>query len=157
MNYFKTLFSAFLISVPFSQTSLLASDLIIAQNFEDEIEVIAKKKVRKNGTLVVKFCDELKDFSGYVTVNNQKFSVENADKIKSKKVVWKNTNLPKLKGESINTSNLLARYEEEDNQEPLKVLNNGNCGGLGILPLVIVGAGIAAGAGGSGSGTSSSN
>ena len=81
----------------------------------------------------------------------------------SKKIVgsnkshWKNTNLPSLKGESIDTSNLLARYKEEGNQEPLKVLNNGDCQSIGILPLVIIGAGIAVGAGGSGSGTSSSN
>ena len=156
MHLFKTFFSTLLISVPFAHTGLQASNLLVAQN-NNEIDVIAKKKVNKTGNLVLSFCDGLKDYSGYVTVNNQKFTIENADKIKPKKVVWKNTNLPSLKGESIDTSNLLARYKEEGNQEPLKVLNNGDCQSIGILPLLIIGAGIAVGAGGSGSGTSSSN
>ena len=97
------------------------------------------------------------NYAGYVEVYNKKFFVEKADLVKPKKIVWKNTNISKTKGNAINTDNLLARYKDEDTQGSLKVLDNGSCG-IGILPFILIGAGIAAGAGGSGgSGSSSSN
>ena len=159
-NQFYSFFSTFLITFPFFQTSLLASDVLIVQNDFDKLETISKKKINKEGKLVIKFCDKLKNYTGYVEVDNKKLFIENADLIKPKKIIWKNTNLGITKGNAINTDNLLARYNDEDSQEPLKILDNGRCG-IGILPLLVIGAGIAVGAGGSGgsggSGSSSSN
>ena len=150
-------FSSFLGFLPITQTSLLASDLFLANYIDEEIEEVRVKRVNKKGNLVVKFCSKLKDLEGYVEVNNQKFMVKDADKIKPRKIVWQNTNLPKLKGDVIEVNNLLARYYEENSQDPLKFLDEGECA-AGILPLIFIGAGIVAGAGGSGgSGSSSSN
>ena len=98
--------------------------------------------------MVVKFCNTLTDYSGYVEVQNKKFLVSDADVIKSKKLVWKDTNLSKTKGDSISTDNLLSEG---------KVIVDGDCG-AGILPLLFIAGGIAIGAGSSGgSGSTSSN
>ena len=52
----------------------------------DARSTVAKvKRVNKKGKLVVKFCNSLTDYSGYVKVQNQKFLVSDADVIKEKK------------------------------------------------------------------------
>ncbi len=144
-NINKVLFSSLLSLLPFQQLTLQANEVLIANI--DTLEEIKTKKVRKNGKLVVKFCNELTDYSGYVEVQNEKFLVKNADVISEKKLVWKDTNLSKTKGDSINTDNLFSEG---------KAIVNGNCG-VGILPLIVIGAGIAIGAGSGGSSSSTSN
>ena len=146
MDLGRLAFSSFFALIPFHQGSILASDIFLATN-NGEIEEIKVKRVKKNGNLVVKFCNSLTDFSGYVEVQSKKFLVSDADVIKDKKLVWKDTNLSKTKGDSISTDNLLSEG---------KVIVDGECG-VGILPFIIIGAGIAAGAGGNGGGSSSSN
>ena len=141
----KVLFSTLVTALPFQQLTLQASEILIANG--DQIEEIKSKKVTKNGNLVVKFCSNLSDLSGYVEVENSKFLVSNADVISEKKLVWNNTNLSKTKGDSIKTTSL---FSEGD------AIVDGNCG-VGILPLIVIGAGIAIGAGSGGSSSSTSN
>ncbi len=152
----KFIFSSFFALLPLNQASILASDTLIANNNEDDIEEVRVRRVNKEGKLVVKFCSKLKDYKGYVEVENQKFMVQDADIIKPRKIVWKDTNLPRLRGDDISVDNLLARYKDEDRSEPLRVVDEGSCA-AGILPFVVIGGVIAAGAGGSGSGSNSSN
>ena len=84
----------------------------------------------------------------FVEVQNKKFLVSNADVKGDKKIVWKDTNLSKTKRKSIITDNL---YSEGN------IIGDGNCG-IGIVPLLVIGAGLAiGGASGGGSGSSSSN
>ena len=146
MNLNKVIFASFLSLLPLQQASVYSSELLIASG-NGSIEEIKHKKVNKKGDLIVKFCNSLTDYSGYVKVENQKFSISDADIIKDKKIVWKDTNLSKTKGDSISTENLLSEG---------KVIINGDCD-TGILPLIVIGAGIAIGAGSGGSGGSSSN
>ncbi|KGG09039.1 hypothetical protein [Prochlorococcus marinus] len=146
MNLNKIIFASFLSLIPFQQVSIYASELLLA-NGDDTIEEVKVKKVNKRGSLVIKFCNSLTDYSGYVEVQNQKFLISDADVIKRKKIVWKNTNLSKTKGDSIKTDNLLSEG---------KVITDGDCP-VGILPLLVIGAGIAIGGSGGGSGSSSSN
>ena len=146
MNLNKLFFASLLSFLPFQQVSIFASELLLASG-NDPIEEIKVKRVNKKGNLVVKFCNTLTDYSGYVEVQNKKFLVSDADVIKGKKLVWKDTNLSKTKGDSISTDNLLSEG---------KSIINGNCD-TGILPLILIGAGIAVGAGSGGSGSSSSN
>ena len=155
INFGKFTLSSFLALLPLNQTSILASDILLANNNED-IEELTVRRVNKKGNLVVKFCSKLKDFKGYVEVENQIFNVKDADIIKPRRIVWKDTNLPKLKGDDILVENLFARYKDEDSTEPLRVVDEGDCG-VGILPFIVIAAGIAAGAGGSGGGGTSSN
>ena len=154
MKLGKILFSTILSAIPLSHTSILASELITAQNNSD-IEEIKKSKITKNGRLVLRFCEKLKDYDGYVSVNNNKFKVEDADIIKPRKIVWKDTNLSK--SQSINTDNLKARYFDEDTSTPLNYVVEGDCNaGFPILPIIAIGVAIGAGSGG-GSGSSTSN
>ena len=146
MKLNKVIFASFLSFLPFQQVSIFASELLLA-NGNDPIEEIKLKRVNKKGNLVVKFCNSLSDYSGFVEVQSQKFLVSDADVIKDKKLIWKNTNLSKTKGDSINTNNLLSEG---------KVIIDGDCGEIGILPLIVIGAAIGAASGG-GSGSSSSN
>ena len=150
----KLLFSSFFALLPLNQTSILASDILLANNYED-IEEVRVKRVNKKGNLVVRFCSKLKDYKGFVEVDNQIFNVKDADIIKPRRIVWKETNLPKLRGDDISVDNLLARYKDDDSTEPLRVVDEGSCA-IGILPFILIG-GILAGAGGGGSGSSSSN
>ena len=150
----KLFFSSFFALLPLNQASLLASDILLANNDED-IEEVSARRVNKKGNLVVRFCSKLKDYKGYVEVENQIFNVKDADIIKPKRIVWKETNLPKLRGEDILVDNLFARYKDEDSTVPLRVVDEGSCG-AGILPLIVIG-GIVAGASGGGTGSSSSN
>ncbi len=151
----KLFFSSFFALLPLNQASILASDILLANNDED-IEEVTVRRVNKKGNLVVKFCSKLKDYKGYVEVENQIFNVKDADVIKPRRIVWKETNLPRLRGDDISVDNLLARYKDENSTVPLRVVDEGSCG-VGILPFVVIG-GILAGAGGSGgSGGSSSN
>ena len=150
----KLFFSSFFALLPLNQASLLASDILLANNDED-IEEVSAKRVNKKGNLVVRFCSKLKDYKGYVEVENQIFNVKDADIIKPRRIVWKETSLPKLRGDDILVDNLFARYKDEDSTVPLRVVDEGSCG-VGILPFIVIG-GILAGAGGSGSGSSSSN
>jgi len=143
-NLSKAIFSSFLAFIPLQQVSLLSSELLASN---EVIEQLKSSKVKKNGNLVVKFCDELSDFSGYVEVGGKKFAVDTADTVKPKKLVWKDTNLPKSKSIDISTSNLLSDG---------KVVLDGDCNS-NILPILLLGAGIIAAGGGSGSGSSSSN
>ncbi len=131
---------------------------VLALDSNRELEEVKSKKVNKRGNLVIKFCSKLKDYNGFVSIDDQKFQINEANIIKPRKIVWKDVNLPKQKGKNINTENLLARYfDDSDNSQPLTVLEDGECG-IGILPLIVIGAGIAVGAGsGGGSGSSSSN
>ena len=146
MQLNKLIFASFLSFLPFQQISMFASELLLATG-NDAIEEIKVKRVNKKGNLVVKFCNSLTDYSGYVKVEGQKFLVSDADVIKSKKLVWKNTNLSKTKGDFISTDNLLSEG---------KVIIDGDCDG-NILPLLVI-AGLAIGAGsGGGSGSTSSN
>jgi len=131
---------------------------IMALENNETLEEVKLKRVNEKNKLVVKFCKKMKDYKGFVEVDNQKFQINEADIIKPRKIVWKDVNLPVQKGKSISTDNLIARYyDDNDNSEPLTVLSDGECG-LGILPLFVIGAGIAVGAGsGGGSGSTSSN
>ena len=147
MKLKKLILTSFFSFLPFQQISILASELLLATGNE-AIEEIKVKKVNKKGKLVIKFCNELSDYSGYVEVQGQKYLISDADVIKSKKIVWKDTNLSKTKGDSISTDNLLSEG---------KVLIDGDCDSIGILPFIVIGAGLAVGAGsGGGSSTSSS-
>ena len=147
MKLNKIIFASFLSFLPFQQVSILASELLLATG-NDSIEEIKVKRVNKKGNLVVKFCNTLSDYSGYVEVQSKKFLVSDADVINGKKLVWKDTNLSKTKGDSISTENLLSEG---------KVIIDGDCD-RGILPLLVIAAGVAIGAGsGGGSGSSSSN
>ena len=150
----KFFFSSFFALLPLNQASLLASDILLANNDED-IEEVRVRRVNKKGNLVVRFCSKLKDYKGYVEVENQIFNVQDADVRKPRRIVWKETNLPKLKGDDIIVDNLFARYKDEDSTVPLRVVDEGDCG-VGILPFILIG-GILAGASGGGSGSSSSN
>ena len=156
INLGKLAFSSFLVLVPLNQSSILASDLLLANNNDDEINEVKLKRVNKKGNLVVKFCKKLKNYEGYVEVDNQKFNVTEATVIKPRKIVWKDTNLPKLKGDDISVDSLFARYQDENPTEPLRVLDEGNCG-VGILPFIFIGGILAGAAGGGGSGGDSSN
>ena len=148
MKINNIIFTSFLSLLPFQQVSILASELLIA-NVNDPMEEIKVKRVNKKGNLVVKFCNTLSDYSGYVEVQGKKFLVSDADVIKGKKLVWKDTNLSRTKGDSISTDNLLSEG---------KFIVDGDCDAVGILPLLVIAGGIAIGAGSSGgSGTSSSN
>ena len=151
----KLFFSSFFALLPLNQTSILASDILLANNNDDDIEEVRVRRVNKKGNLVVRFCNKLKDYKGYVEVDNQIFNVKDADIIKPRRIVWKDTNLPRLKGDDITINNLLARYKDEDSTVPLRVVDQGSCG-VGILPFIVIG-GILAGAGGGGSGSTSSN
>ena len=147
MKLNKIIFASFLSFLPFQQLSVFGSEYLFAAS-KEPIEEIKVKRVNKKGNLVVKFCSDLKDYSGYVEVESQKFLVSNADVIKGKKIVWKNTSLTKTKGDSITTDNLFSEG---------KVIVDGDCN-TGILPILLLGAGIAIGAGsGGGSGSNSSN
>ena len=147
MKLNKYIFASFLSFLPFQQVSIFASELLLATG-NDPIQELKVKRVNKKGNLVVKFCNTLTDYSGYVEVQSKKFLVSDADIKKGKKLVWKDTNLSKTKGDSINTDNLLSQG---------KVIIDGNCD-IGILPLLVVAGGIAIGAGsGGGSGSTSSN
>lgn len=132
--------------LPFQQVSIFASELLLATG-NSSLEEIKVKRVNKKGNLVVKFCNPLTDYSGYVQVQGQKFLVSDADVIKDKKIVWKDTTLSKTKGDSISTDNLLSEG---------KVILDGDCNTNAILPLLVIG-GIAIGAGSAGSGGTSSN
>ncbi len=143
----KIVFSTVIALIPIHQSSLIASELLIATSENEAIEEIKVKKVKKNGNLIVKFCSDLSDFSGYVTVENKQFLVSKADVIKGNKIVWKDTDLSKTKGDSIDTNSL---YSEG------KVILDGNCK-VGILPIILLGGALAIGAGSSGSGSTSSN
>ena len=155
INFGKFAFSTFFALLPLNQTSILASDLLLANNNDEDIEEVRVRRVNKKGNLVVRFCNKLKDYKGYVEVDNQIFNVKDADIIKPRRIVWKDTNLPRLKGDDITINNLLARYKDEDSTVPLRVVDEGSCG-VGILPFIVIG-GILAGASGGGSGSSSSN
>ena len=147
MNIKNLIFASFLSCLPLQQTSIFASELLLATG-NKEIEEIKVKRVNKKGNLVIKFCNDLDDYSGYVEVQGKKFLISDADVIKAKKIVWKNTNLSKTKGDTISSANLLS----EGN-----VITNGDCP-VGLLPLFVIGAGIAIGAGsGGGSSSTSSN
>ncbi len=146
LNLNKILFSSLITVLPFNQLAVFSSDLLIANN-NSALEELKNSKVNKKGQLIVKFCSKLSNYSGFVEVQNKKFFVEDAKNFKDKKLVWYNTNLPKLKSTSINTGNLSSNN---------KKIVDGDCDGVGILPLIILGAGIAVGGSG-GSGSSSSN
>ena len=146
MKLNKFIFASFLSLLPLQQVSIFASELLATGN--DSIEEIKVKRVKKNGNLVVKFCNSLSDYSGFVEVQGQKFLVSKAEVLKDgKKLVWKDTNLSKTKGDSINTDNLLSDG---------KVIIDGDCNSNVIPLLVIAGLAIGAGSGG-GSGSTSSN
>ena len=155
INFGKLAFSSFLALIPLNQTSILASEILLANN-DDEIEEVKARRVNKKGNLVVKFCSKLKDYKGFVEVDNQIFNVNDADIIKPRRIVWKDTNLPKFKGDDISVDNLFARYRDEDKTVPLRVVDEGSCG-VGILPLILIGGIVAGASGGGGSGSSSSN
>ena len=146
LNLNKVVFSSLLTVLPFNQFAVFSSDLFIASN-NSSIEELKNSKVNKKGQLIVNFCSKLSNYSGFVEVEDKKFFVADAKVINDKKLVWSDTNLPKLKSTSINTENLTSNN---------KKIVDGDCDGVGILPLILLGAGIAAGAGG-GSGSSSSN
>ena len=155
IRFGKLSLSTFFALLPLNQTSILASDLLLANNNDEDIEEVRVRRVNKKGNLVVRFCNKLKDYKGYVEVDNQIFNVKEADIIKPRRIVWKDTNLPRLKDDDITINNLFARYKDEDSTVPLRVVDEGSCG-VGIIPFIVIG-GILAGAGGSGSGSSSSN
>ena len=156
IKFGKLALSSFLALIPLSQTTLFASELLLANNNE-EIEEVKLRKVNKKGKLVIRFCSKLKDYKGYVEVKNQIFNVQDAVVRKPRRIVWKNTGLPRLKGDAISIDNLSARYYDEERTEPLRVVDEGSCP-VGILPIILIGAGIAVGAGsGGGSGSSTSN
>ena len=155
IRFGKLSLSTFFALLPLNQTSILASDLLLANNNDEDIEEVRVRRVNKKGNLVVRFCNKLKDYKGYVEVDNQIFNVKDADIIKPRRIVWKDTNLPRLKDDDITINNLFARYKDEDSTVPLRVVDEGSCG-VGIIPFIVIG-GILAGAGGSGSGSSSSN
>lgn len=156
INYKKLAFSSFLALFPLNQFSLLASDILLVNNNYDDIEEVKVRRVNKKGNLVVKFCSKLKDYKGFVKVDNQIFNIEDADIIKPRKIVWKDTNLTKFKGDDISINNLLARYKDEDKTEPLRVVDEGSCG-AGIFPLLLLGGVVAGVSGGGSSGSTSSN
>ena len=156
IKFGKLALSSFLALIPLNQTTLFASELLLANNNDEEIEEVKLRKVNKKGKLVVKFCSKLKDYKGYVEVKNQIFNVQDADIREPRRIVWKNTDLPRLRGDAISIDNLSARYYDEERTEPLRVVDEGSCP-VGILPIILIGAGIAVGVGGSDSGSSSSN
>ena len=155
VKFKKLFFASFFALLPLNQASILASDILLANNDED-IEEVSVRRVNKKGNLVVKFCSKLKDYKGYVEVENQIFNVKDADVIKPRRIVWKETNLPKLRGDDISVDYLLARYKDEDSTVPLRVVDEGSCG-VGILPFIVIGGILAGASGGGGGGSTSSN
>ena len=79
IKFGKLFFSSFFALLPLNQSSLLASDILLANNDED-IEEVRVKRVNKKGNLVVRFCSKLKDYKGYVEVDNQIFKEANTFK-----------------------------------------------------------------------------
>ena len=136
MKLNKLIFASFLSFFPLQQSTIFASEFLLATG-NSQIEEIKVKRVNRKGNLVVKFCNSLTDYSGYVEVQSQKFLVSDADVIKGKKLVWKDTSLSKTKGDSISTDNLFSEG---------KVIIDGDCDGS-ILPLLVIASGIAIGAG----------
>ena len=134
----------------------LASEVLLANQNIEKIEEIKKSKIRKNGKLVVKFCNKLKDYEGYVSVAGKKFFASDADVKKPRKLVWLDSGFTKDSSKLIDTDSLKANYFDEDSSEQPKTLLKGECGGGFPLAALAIVAGIAA-AGGGGSGSSSSN
>ena len=142
--------------IPNVYTFSLASEVLLVNQNIESIEEIKKSKIRKNGKLVVKFCNKLKNYDGYVSVAGKKFFASDADIIKPKKLVWLDSGFTRDNSKLIDTDSLKANYYDEDSSEQPKTLLKGDCpGGFPLAALAIV-AGIAA-AGGGGSGSSSSN
>ena len=54
----KLFFSSFFALLPLNQSSLLASDILLANN-DEYIEEVSVRRVNKKGNLVVKFCSKL--------------------------------------------------------------------------------------------------
>ena len=139
-----------------SYNFILANELFLANQTIESIEELKKAKIKK-GKLIVKFCSELKDLDGYVSVGGRNYYVDEADKVGPKKLVWKDKETLINNSEKIITDNLKGKYKDEEEFVPAKFILEGDCnGGFPILGLAII-AGIAAASGGGGGGSSSSN
>jgi len=139
-----------------SHNLVFANELLLANQTIESIEELKKAKVKK-GKLIVKFCSELKDLDGYVSVGGKNYYVNDADKVGSKKIVWKDKETLISNSETIITDNLKGKYKDEEEFVPSKFILEGDCkGGFPIFGLAIL-AGIAAAAGGGGGGGTSSN
>ena len=89
LSLIKKICSLGIISLmPINQTALMASEVLLANQQSYKLEELKKSKINKKGDLVVKFCSGLKDFEGFVEINDKKFSINDADVIKSRKIVW---------------------------------------------------------------------
>ena len=149
----------------------------INHDWENHYHVIRSVRLRPNGNLKIRFCEKVELLEGQVYVDDIKYDVKDAYKIRKRSIVWRlNKKGTFEKGTSvfINTKDFLGRpIEKKPNFNEIRSLERG-CGipfiylppgvevsessnGIAILGLVVA-VGAAVGGGGSGgSGASSSN
>ena len=206
-NLKKLFLSTLFLSLPLNSTALFASELLIENNkqlliaeaknyrehddnsenandphsidhdWKNHYHTIKSIRVKSNGNLKIKFCEKVELLEGQVFVNDVKYDVKDAYKIRKRSIVWrlkKKGTFKKGDKVYVNTKNFLGRpIEKEPNLNEIRILNRG-CGlpflylppgvevtdggsPLGLIGLVVA-IGIAAGGGSSsGSGSSSSN
>ena len=145
-------------------------------NWKDHYHSISSIKLKANGNLKIRFCENVELLEGFVDIDGRTYNVLDADKVKKRKITWVlNEKKSFSKGETvdINTNSFIGRpVEDEPNSAKLRSFKRG-CGlayanipdgvkvkGTGsaaaaLGAALLIGIGIAAG--GSGSGSSSSN
>ena len=204
----KLLLSSVFLTLPFNSTAILANELLrensnqilVAEakgyrehedksqdeddfhsknhNWENHYHTIRSIKVKSNGNLKIRFCEKVELLEGQVYVDDVKYDVKDAFKIRKKAITWRLKKKGTFKrGSSIvvNTKDFLGRpIEKNPNLNEIRSLVRG-CGfpflylppnvevsddssaPLGLIG-IIVGLGVAIGGGSSsGSGSSSSN
>ena len=207
VNLKKLLLSSLFLSLPFNSTAIFANELFrvdqkqvliaeldnyrehedksedddihsINHDWENHYHTIRSIRLKSNGNLKIKFCEKVELLEGHVYLDDLKYDVKDAYKIRKRSIVWRlNKKDTFEKGSSvfINTKDFLGRpIEKAPNPNEIRSLERG-CGipflylppgvevtdsgsnGIALLGLVLA-IGAAAGGGGSGgSGSSSSN
>ena len=149
----------------------------INHDWKNHYHTISSIRVKSNGNLKIRFCEKVELLEGQVDVNDVKYDVKDAYKIRKKSIVWrlkKKGTFEKGDKVFVNTKNFFGRpIEKEPNLNEIRSLNRG-CGlpflylppgvevsgggsPIGLIG-ILVGLGIALGGGSSsGSGSASSN
>ena len=155
----KLLFSSLFLTIPFNSTAILAEELLNSNNktlliaesqgyreHEDKSEkeddfhskdhdwkkhyhTIKSIKLKPNGNLKIKFCEKVELLEGQVYLDDIKYDVKDAYKIKKKSITWRLNKRGTFKrGDKIiiNTENFLGRpIEEEPNSNEIRSLTRG--------------------------------
>ena len=146
-------------------------------NWQNHYHTIRSVRVKKNGNLKIRFCEKVELLEGHVFVDDIKYDVKDAYKIRKRSITWRLNEKGTFKKGStvfVNTKNFLGRpIEKEPNSNEIRSLERG-CGlpfiylppgvevsgdnnAIALFGLVIA-VGVAAGGGSSGgSGSTSSN